>query len=58
METLPLGPLKVSAMGLGCMGMPEFYGRSDEGEALDTIHRALELAITFLDTADMSAVNR
>jgi aryl-alcohol dehydrogenase-like predicted oxidoreductase len=45
--------LEVSALGLGCMGMSEFYGRSDEGEAVATIHRALELGVTFLDTADM-----
>jgi aryl-alcohol dehydrogenase-like predicted oxidoreductase len=40
-------------MGLGCMGMSEFYGRADEDEAIRTIRRALELGITFLDTADM-----
>ena len=40
-------------MGLGCMGMSEFYGSTDEREAIDTIHRALELGIDFLDTADM-----
>jgi aryl-alcohol dehydrogenase-like predicted oxidoreductase len=45
--------LRVSAMGLGCIGMSEFYGRADEGEAIRTIHRALELGIDFLDTADM-----
>jgi len=55
METRRLGTqgLEVSAQGLGCMGMSEFYGASDEGEALATIHRALELGVTLLDTADM-----
>ena len=46
-------PLTVSALGLGCMGMSEFYGSGDEGEAVATIHRALDLGVTFLDTADM-----
>jgi aryl-alcohol dehydrogenase-like predicted oxidoreductase len=55
MKTRKLGcqGLQVSAEGLGCMGMSEFYGRSDEGEAIATIHRALELGVTLLDTADM-----
>jgi len=54
METRTLGQgLEVSAEGLGCMGMSEFYGTTDEDEALRTIHRALELGVTFLDTADM-----
>jgi aryl-alcohol dehydrogenase-like predicted oxidoreductase len=55
METRTLGSagLKVSAEGLGCMGMSEFYGSTDEAEATATIQRALELGVTFLDTADM-----
>jgi aryl-alcohol dehydrogenase-like predicted oxidoreductase len=53
MQTRTLGQLIVPAMGLGCMGMSEFYGTADEGEAERTIHRALDLGVTFLDTADM-----
>ena len=55
METRTLGSdgLAVSAEGLGCMGMSEFYGTADEAESIATIHRALELGVTLLDTADM-----
>jgi aryl-alcohol dehydrogenase-like predicted oxidoreductase len=55
MQTRKLGSqgLEVSAIGLGCMGMSEFYGRADEGEALATIRRALGLGVNLLDTADM-----
>ena len=60
MEKRRLGKseLCVSAMGLGCMGMSEFYGRSDETEARKTIYRALDLGINFLDTADMYGMGR
>ena len=55
MDTRTLGRegLVVSSMGLGCMGMSEFYGAADENDAIATIHRALDLGVTFLDTADM-----
>jgi aryl-alcohol dehydrogenase-like predicted oxidoreductase len=55
MKTRKLGQdgLEVSAIGLGCMGMSEFYGPGEEGESIATIHRALELGVTLLDTADM-----
>jgi aryl-alcohol dehydrogenase-like predicted oxidoreductase len=55
MNTRTLGPdgPEVSAIGLGCMGMSAFYGAADEGEALATIQRALDLGCYFLDTSDM-----
>lgn len=55
MRTTELGRsgLKVSEQGLGCMGMSEFYGSRDDQESIATIHRALELGISFLDTADV-----
>jgi aryl-alcohol dehydrogenase-like predicted oxidoreductase len=52
-RTLGSDGLVVSAQGLGCMGMSEFYGVGDDDESVATIHRALELGVTFLDTSDM-----
>jgi aryl-alcohol dehydrogenase-like predicted oxidoreductase len=51
-RTLGTQGLTVAAQGLGCMGMSEFYGSADEGEAIATIHRALDLGVTLLDTSD------
>ena len=53
LEQRNLGALTVSALGLGCMGMSEFYGEGDDEESIRTIHRAYELGVTHLDTADM-----
>jgi aryl-alcohol dehydrogenase-like predicted oxidoreductase len=53
MKQRSLGELKVSELGLGCMGMSEFYGAHDDAEAVQTITRSIELGCTFLDTADM-----
>ena len=53
MRTTTLGQLTVSAQGLGCMGMSEWYGATDWDESIATIHRALDLGVTFIDTADI-----
>ena len=53
MDTRTLGALRVSALGLGCMGMSAFYGETDDDESLRTIDRARELGVTLLDTAEM-----
>src|SRR5256885_612998 len=53
MKQRKLADLEVSALGLGCMGMSAFYGTTDEDESVRTIHRALELGINFIDTAQL-----
>jgi aryl-alcohol dehydrogenase-like predicted oxidoreductase len=53
MQTRTLGPLTVSALGLGCMGMSEFYGARDDEESIATIHRALALGVNLLDTSNI-----
>jgi aryl-alcohol dehydrogenase-like predicted oxidoreductase len=60
MQTRELGKsgVFVSALGLGCMGMSDFYGNGDEVESIATIHRAVELGVTFLDTADIYGMGR
>ncbi|OXM55510.1 aldo/keto reductase [Amycolatopsis thailandensis] len=60
-STLPtrgLGTLEVGAQGLGCMGMSEFYGQGDDTESIATIHRAIDLGVTLIDTADMYGFGR
>jgi len=58
MKTITLGKtgIPVSVIGLGCMGMSEFYGAADEGESLSTINRAIDLGINFIDTADVYGI--
>ncbi|GAB3445874.1 aldo/keto reductase [Actinophytocola sediminis] len=56
MDRRTLGGLDVSALGLGCMGMSKVYGPSDDDESVRVIHRAIELGVTFLDTADVYGV--
>jgi aryl-alcohol dehydrogenase-like predicted oxidoreductase len=53
MQTRQIGPLRVPAIGLGCMGMTPVYGEPDQDECIATLHRAIDLGVTFIDTADV-----
>jgi aryl-alcohol dehydrogenase-like predicted oxidoreductase len=58
METRQIGPLRVSALGLGCMSMTPIYGEPDPEECIATVHRAIELGVTLIDTADAYGAGR
>lgn len=58
MKYRSIGSLQVSALGLGCMGMSEYYGHQNEGESISTIHHALSLGVNFFDTADQYGLGK